>query len=471
MCVKTKHMPSHKTVHPKVVPDLKLNNGRESIEIGFTDDKLSPHAGSASFWSFLRPSGFIELLRSVLPHALPVSNNHISPLDKALGFIQGLLCGARKLTQVAYLRRDPVVPEILGIKRVASQSALSRFFAGFDSMGRNSACFGPLWAWCIARLKPRAGGFSLDFDSTRLLHEDGHQEGVATGYTRLGIKPCQHPLLAVLEEAKLVAGFWLRSGNASCANNIIAFTREVLGRLPSWLKVRMVRADSGFCDSGWLSFLEEQKLTYLVVAKLHRPLKTLLIKGLVWRDTEVRGTSVAEIWHREQGWEKERRLLLIRHEVAAKKRPGGKALLEVPGYVFQALVTNSTEPHIIALWRDYNQRAGCECVIKELDGGFGLPQLILSKFWPTEAALSLAVLAYNLIVLFEQKLGWNEQRVTIGTLRYWLFVTAGILGNHARQKTLKFAVPPSHREWWQQVWEKVTSPFPNCNAVGHAPAF
>jgi len=76
-------------------------------------------------------------------------------------------------------------------------------------------------------------GYSLDFDSTRLLHEDGHQEGVALGYTRVGVKPCLHPLLTVLEEAKLVAGFWLRPGNTACATNIIGFTLEVLARLPS----------------------------------------------------------------------------------------------------------------------------------------------------------------------------------------------------------------------------------------------
>ena len=142
--VKTKQQPDQKTVHPQVNSTMMLNNGRESIEIGFSDEKLSPHAGSATFWSFLRPSGFIEKLRERLPHQQPASNNHLSPLDKALSFIQGLLCGAQKLTQVAYLRRDPVVPEILGIKRIASQSSLSRFFAEFDSMGKNQSCFSAL---------------------------------------------------------------------------------------------------------------------------------------------------------------------------------------------------------------------------------------------------------------------------------------------------------------------------------------
>jgi hypothetical protein len=52
------------------------------------------------------------------------------------------------------------------------------------------------------------------------------------GYTRLGNKPCLHPLLAGLEGPKLMVGFWLRAGNSSCANNIIVFTLELLQNMP-----------------------------------------------------------------------------------------------------------------------------------------------------------------------------------------------------------------------------------------------
>ena len=63
----------------------------------------------------------------------------------------------------------------------------------------------------------------------------------------------------------------------------------------------------------------------------------------------------------------------------------------MPGYLFQALVTSlpaSTPP--LAVWRDYNARADCENVIKELQQGFALPTLCLASFWATEAALALA---------------------------------------------------------------------------------
>lgn len=177
-------------LHQTVAEGIKFKSAGQSIEIGFTDQKLSPHAGTASFWAFLRQSGWIDLVEKLLPHPVPTSNSALSPVSKVLSFVQGLLCGAKKLTHVAYLRRDPLVPELLGIKRVASQSVLSRFFQVFNSAGGNLACFGPLFGWCLERLPSRREGYALDLDSTRLLHEDGHQEGVEVGYTRAGTKPC-----------------------------------------------------------------------------------------------------------------------------------------------------------------------------------------------------------------------------------------------------------------------------------------
>lgn len=45
-----------------------------------------------------------------------------------------------------------------------------------------------------------------------------------------------------------------------------------------------------------------------------------------------------------------------------------------------------------------------------------------ASFWATEAALSLAVLTYNLTVLFQRHLGW-QAKVTIHSLRFWLFIS------------------------------------------------
>ncbi len=150
----------------------------------------------------------------------------------------------------------------------------------------------------------------------------------------------------------------------------------------------------------------------------------------------------------------------------------GKRLWDVPGYRFQALVTSlSSATHCpLAVWRYYTGRADCENVIKELCEGFALPTLCLEKFWATEAALSLATLTYNLSVLFQRHLGW-QQKVTIHSLRFWLFVTAGVLSHPRGKTTSKLAVSQRERAWWRRLWEKILSPLPNCNAVENRPTF
>ena len=466
---------SHKAHQTVTEEFVEVDHGEESIRIGFTDQKISGRAGLSTFTAFLNWHRFGELLGKLLPvrgvatRRGPGGRPPQPAHEIALGFLVGILSGAQRLSQIAWLRADPMLAKLLAVGQIASQSTLSRFFALFGHAGINQRAFTPLWHWAMRRLPSLHGGYSLDLDSTRLLHEDGHQEGVAVGYTRMGYKPCLHPLLAVLEEAKLVVGFWLRPGNTSCAHNVLAFTLELMGNLPRHLRVRVVRADSGFCQAPWLDLLESQGLKYIVVAALRAPLQRLLRKAMIWQPSIVQGTEVAEVWHQEKEWAKPRRLILIRHRVAEKKRAGGKKLLEVEGYTFQALVTNLPETlPPIEVWRDYNGRAGCEGVIKQLDQDFALDKLCLQKFFATEAAMSLSVVAYNLCVLFQRHLGWLD-RVTAATLRFRLFTTGGVISRSGGRTTIRLAVAHDQRVWWRNLYEKILSAFPNCNAIPSSP--
>ena len=339
--------------HQKVAGTFEFKSNGKAITIGFTDQQLSPHAGSALFWAWLRPLDWCRSLAAALPHPRPTSNNQILPLEKALAFMHGLLCDARKLTQVADLRRDPLVPELLGIRRVASQSVLTRFFQGFTSAGGNLRCFRPLWHWGMNRLPSRKEGYTLDLDSTRLLHKDGQQEGVAGGYTKQGVKPCLHPLLAMFADVRLVAQLWLRPGNASCGNNGTAFFMDLWENLPRHIRLRGVRADSGFCLPELLALGEQLNLPYVVVARLNRPIQKIIRGDLRWTPTEVPGTEVAELEYQAMSWPQPRRLVLLRHRVDEATERGGKCLLDVPGYRFQALVTSlpAATHSPLAVWR------------------------------------------------------------------------------------------------------------------------
>lgn len=156
----------------------------------------------------------------------------------------------------------------------------------------------------------------------------------------MGLKPCLQPLLAVLEEAKVVVQFWLRPGNAHCSNNLIPFTVDLLSNLPRHLRLRLVRADSGFHYDPWLSLLEQQGLGYIVVADLSVRLQSLIKKETRWEATALESVEVADVLYESKYASRARRVILIRRRVDKKVRGGGKLLVDCPGYKFQALVTN-----------------------------------------------------------------------------------------------------------------------------------
>lgn len=459
---------SHRaSTHQTVTEEFKLKAGAKTIHITTTDQRLSGQAGQATFWGFVHLRKVREVIARALPHR-PTSPNALIPAEIALGFIAGIVAGADKLTRVAWLRGDPLLPEVMGVKRLPSQATFSRFFARFGA-GSSLECFRVLWRWGMQRLPGRKGGYTVDFDTTGLIHEDGHQEGVRVGHTRLGLKPNLQPMLAVLAEAKLCAQFWRRSGEAHCSNNLLGFTLEFLANLPSHVKVRLIRADSGFYYDPWLGLLEARQLRYIVVADLSVRVKNLIKKTTLWQATRVVGTEVAEELYQSPCASRARRLIIIRRRVDVESRGGGKQLLDCPGYKFQALVTNlpaSVSP--LQVWFDYNGRADIENVIRELRHGFGLAGFCCAQFFATEAALSLAVFTYNLSTLFARHLGWLD-KLTIGTLRYRLFRCAGIISHGQGRTTIKLAIPKAHRPWWNGVWEKILSPFPNCNAVSQSP--
>ena len=78
-----------------------------------------------------------------------------------------------------------------------------------------------------------------------MLHEDGHQAGVAVGYSRHGLKPCHRPLIAGLAEAKLIANYWLRAGNTACVNGAAEFLRQTVQGLPKHIRIGLPLSSAG----------------------------------------------------------------------------------------------------------------------------------------------------------------------------------------------------------------------------------
>lgn len=445
--------------HQTVRLNLDTKDATSSIRISFTDQRLTAHGGLIVWSHFLHQKCFRRQLREVLPHA-PTSPNAYDPTDVALGYLGGILCGADKLSRVAWLQSDPAIAQVLGIEAVASQSTLSRFFDLFTQKSCN--VLAGLHRRAVYVLPSLKEGYTLDLDSWALLHEDGHQAGVATGYTRHGLKPCHRPLIAGLAEAKVIANYWLRSGNSACVNGAAEFLRQTVSGLPKHIRVHLVRGDAGFGDASVQEACQALGLKYIFVAKLTQKVQLLCRHADEhWCKTEVDGLEVQEVELDPPG----RRLIVVRQRLTQRPQAGGKTLFDLEGWRFQALVTNLPRSvEALGVWRRYHGRADLENRIRELGEQFGIKRLCVQKFWGTEAMHHLAIAAYNLCVLLQRRLGQLD-KCELNTLRWRLFGRAAVWSFARGKPTLKLAVRgEEHRSWWREMLNKLTA-LPNCNAV------
>jgi hypothetical protein len=300
------------------------------------------------------------------------------------------------------------------------------------SQARVYQFYSRLTEWQILRLPERMQGYSMDLDST-VFERYGQQQGALKGYNpKKHGRPSHHPLLAVLAEAHFVVHAWLRSGNCGPSRGVVEFLKEALALLGTRHRIRVIRADSGFFDNKLLSFLEERNLPYIVVARLTHWIKQEVSSVKAWQELDS-VYSVGEFRKQLHGWDRQRRIVVVREQLREKPSVG-RRLLTVPGYTFRLFVTTLTDPPEV-IWRDYNQRADMEKRIGELKYDLAADDFCMQEFFATEAAFLSVLLLFNLLSEFQRVSGLQGYRQP-ATLRAQVFLCGAILGRAGHKPVL-----------------------------------
>jgi hypothetical protein len=371
--------------------------GYGELKLQTTTKAVTPFAGMASFFAWLGALEFPKRAAEVMPFEYR-SPNAIAPEQTLLAFISAVVVGASRFAHAGWLRHDKAFHALLGVERFPGEDAIRRFFHRF-TQARIEAFWRPLWKWMMELMEAPRAGFSLDLDST-VFSREGHQQGAAKGYNpRRAGRKSHHPILAVLAEMPFVLHTWLRPGNTGAGRDVVEFLKEGLKILPVGLKIRCVRADSGFFDQKLLGFLEDLGLSYIVVARLAGPLKGVLAGIRQWTVVEG-GYEVSELRIKLASWNVERRFVVLRERIREGKEAVGRKLLDVPGYTYRVWVTSRTES-AVEIWRDYNGRATVEQRIEEMKNDLHADGFCTKAFFATEAAFLGVVLSYNLLSLYQ----------------------------------------------------------------------
>ncbi len=423
----------------------------ENMKIQFTDKDITPWGGMSLMQNMMEQIGFREKLKTIdLPEQ--GSNRGYKPYIIIEAFIASVWCGANRFLHTEVLRQDNVLTKIFNWERFPGQDSFKRYFKKFNQT-INNRIFNELNRWFFNELK--FDNYTLDFDST-ILTRYGNQQGAAKGYNphKPGRKS-HHPLMAFIDDIKMVANFWLRAGNTGASTNFLNFLEDTLSKL-SGKKVGLLRADSGFFGEEILEYLETKQINYIIAAKFYPTIKRAIAEARTWLSLSD-GIAIAETKFKCKEWEKERRIIIIRQRTDKRPEASGKQItlfgeeIDHSMYRYSCYVTNLDLPAAV-VWRNYRGRANAENRIKELKYDFGLDSFNMNNFYATEAALSFAMIAYNLMSLFRQFVMKSDVQNRMSTLRLKTFAIGAYLVKDGRNLVLTLALKLKRREWFTGLW-------------------
>jgi len=278
----------------------------------------------------------------------------------------------------------------------------------------------------------------IDVDST---NANAHGLQQLTFFNAYFDERVYHPLVVHDAKSGMALAIVLRPGNVGGAAELLATLSYVVPMLKAAFPGARLsfRADSGFCEPYTLDWLEDEQIRYTVGIGVNSVLKrdsAAFVKSIeeryaATRQPQKRYTSVR---YKADTWRAPRRVV-VKSEVAA--------LGTNVRYVVTTCGGRSQELYV---W--YTQRGGTsERYIGELKNGFEGDRLSCRKFDANFFRLLEHTAAYNLMVLFRERVRVPEiEHASIDTIRQKVIKVGAVVKQTARR-----------------VWVRMSSTWPFAN--------
>ena len=421
------------------------------FKIAFTDKEISAWGGMVFMKKLIEKCGVLEILKG-LDMPTQGSNRGYSPLQLIQAFWISVWCGANRFMHLDVLRMDATLQKLFGWKRMAGHKAFQRYFDKFNTAS-NHQVFHNLYQWFFGQLQ--FDNYTLDLDST-VLTRYGNQQGATRGHnSKKPGRKSHHPLMAFVADCRMVANFWLRSGNAAVVNNFEGFLLDTLDKLRN-KTIGLLRADSGFYCKEVFNLLESHSIQYIIAAQMYPALQKIIVSQHNWMPLNI-AIDITSVQYHSPLWTSARRVVIVRQKIEERPNATGVSLQLfkddeiIRGYRYSAFVTNLTLPDK-EIWLLYRNRADAENRIKELKEDFALQSFCMQNFNATETALNWVMVAYNLMSLFRVAVLKTTVHPQLKTLRYKIFAVPSYITKNGNQRTLNMAVAMKRRKWFDGLF-------------------
>lgn len=410
---------------------------------------VTPFGQMAFFIQFLNLTGVLDTWIDDCP--LTYLSPNAPPRRDLLGtWLLSILAGHTRYAHVTSIRSEGVNPGLLGMAKVVSEDALRR---GLGKIGEAVGI-----AWLCEHLERSVlpllrAPWILDVDTTvKVLY--GSQEGAMVGYNpKKPGRPSHTYHTYLVAGLRLVVDAEVRAGNASHSNHSLPGLLRLLDRLSTAQRPYLLRGDWGFGNDPVMSELEARNQHYLFKLRLTKGVKRYLERRFSsgpWTDAGA-GWQGLEGQLRLSGWDRERRVVLLRRRLAgevllAESNEGQPKLAfieaDAPMRRDEYAVLVTSLPHevrtIAPLYRD---RGDAENNFDELKNQWGWGGFTTQDLHRCQLTARAVALAYNWWSLFV-RLAHPEARLEAITSRPLLLTGIAEKTRHARQERL--TITPIH---------------------------
>jgi Transposase DDE domain group 1 len=421
---------------------------------------LTPLGQIVYFVEFLKVSGRLDALIGDCP-LLYTSPNAPAVRDVIGTWVLSILAGHKRYAHITALRSDSVLPELMGMNKIASEDSVRRALKAMPEaegvawqQGHIDQCTHPL-------LGER---YIIDIDSTiKPLY--GHQEGAVVSYNpKKPGRPSQVHHTYMLAGLRLVMGVETVPGNEHTGAHAAPGLWKLLDRIPRDCWPTLLRGDSGIASESVMREAEGRGIDYLFKLRLTKNVKSLIertFSRVGWRDAGQGWQGKSETL-RLVGWSRQRKVVVLRRRlkdsVVARARDDDKQLrlsfADIEGSQTElyeyAVVVTSLDAEVLSIAQLYRDRADCENAFDELKnqwawGGFTTHDLARCRL-----AARMVALVYNWWNIFV-RLAEPDKHLEAITSRPLLLAGIAERTRHGRQTTLRIASTHGRAAWAQRV--------------------
>lgn len=441
-------------------------------QLQFEAQNLTAYSGLVIFQALFRNLDLKSRLGKCFSHMKlsPIFGHHVT----VMFLIVHLILGFRRLRERDYYHEDPMVRRILGLKKIADVSTISRNMGQMDARSfikvrkLNQEIVGTRLA---------TEGFrrvTLDFDGS-VLSTNRRAEGTAVGYNKKkkGSRS-YYPLFCTIAQTGQFFDFRHRSGNVHDSNGAGKLMRHCFDDIRKILPKAIIesRTDSAFFSEDIMNLMDERHVEFTSSVPFDRfaELKVIVESRKRWITIDDTWSYFESDW-KPKSWDQKYRFVFIRQQVPLQRKGALQLDLFEPRdhqYDYKVIVTNKTgKARSVLLF--HNGRGSQEGIFAQSKTQTQLDYTPTNSLNGNRIYTAAVILTHNLTRELQMQVQDQQKATTSKRAAHWVFQSLGTIRNTLIHRAGRLTKPQGKLTLTLNANEKVQKEFSDClSALGIA---